>query len=385
MIKADTDMRSAFVCFYEAYPPYSGAGSVTYNTAEHFGGDRVLIQFAAQPDETVTAGGLRVRTLRANWGNRATKILRIGATLRELVGLLKQEAPDVVILEGASWVVYHVRLLRVLRSVLPDAQIVYHAHNVEYVLRRQRQGRLIGAITRRAERELVRSADLVTAVSGVDAKHINELYGVQAEILPNGIDIDLFARIEPARIAAIKQQYGLGDETLLFMGFYGFTPNGEAIDFLMQRVMPALLAVRPAVQLAVIGGDVPGKHPPWLINPGIIDFRDLPAFIAACTVGVAPIFSGSGTRLKILEYMAAGLPTIATAKGAEGLGAEDGRELLLAGTAEQYVAGIQRLLTDTAYAQSLAEHGRDFVARRYAWKPLMKRFRTRIEQLIRKR
>jgi len=97
-------------------------------------------------------------------------------------------------------------------------------------------------------------------------------------------------------------------------------------------------------------------------------------YLKRASVCVAPIFSGSGTRLKILEYLAAGRPVVATPKAAEGLAVEHGRHLLLAdGTA--FAEALVRLARDRGYAEALAQAGRELVATRYSWDASRQRWR----------
>jgi glycosyltransferase involved in cell wall biosynthesis len=84
-------------------------------------------------------------------------------------------------------------------------------------------------------------------------------------------------------------------------------------------------------------------------------------------VSIAPILAGGGTRLKILEAMAAGRPVVATSIGAEGLQAEAGRDLLIADDPYSFANGCLALLRSPALSRRLAESARRFVRSRYDW------------------
>jgi glycosyltransferase involved in cell wall biosynthesis len=130
--------------------------------------------------------------------------------------------------------------------------------------------------------------------------------------------------------------------------------------------MPRLIERRPDARLVILGGETPYVRP-WLIQPGRVPHETLPGVIQACEVGTAQIFSGSGTRLKILEYLAAGLPVVATTKGAEGLALEAGRDLLLAEDAERFAEAIAELLGNRERAKAFANAGAQKVREQYSW------------------
>jgi glycosyltransferase involved in cell wall biosynthesis len=153
------------------------------------------------------------------------------------------------------------------------------------------------------------------------------------------------------------------------MGSYSYRPNREAIDFLVSSVMPKVIQHCPEAQVVILGGAVPYQEA-WLINPGCVTHGEITIFAEACKVGVAPIFTGSGTRLKILEYMAAGMPVVATAKGAEGLLVQNGRDIFIENGAGSFADRITSLLKDRRLADRIGGRGREVVNTHYSWKSL---------------
>lgn len=364
----DYHLRSVYVSFYEAFPPISGAASVTWNCARRSSGEVTLIQLGATASEQLV-DAVRVSTLVGS-GRGVGKLLAIRRLVGRVVAHCQRIDPDLIVLEGASWAVYHWMLLHALRGAGLRAEIWYHSHNVEQRLRLERNGPLIATVTGLAERRLLRGVHRAFAVSAVDQANFRALYGVQTDLWPNGVDIERFDAVTAAQVAQAREAHGIGDQSVLFMGLYTYPPNKRAVDFLDQQVMPRVHERLPDAQLVVLGGRVPLERP-WLINPGVVPFEQLPIMVKACAVGVAPVFEGSGTRLKILEYMAARLPVIATTKGAEGIDAVAGTDILLAEDAERFAAGILGALTDPALADRLGAAGHALVASRYGWDAIM--------------
>jgi polysaccharide biosynthesis protein PslH len=98
----------------------------------------------------------------------------------------------------------------------------------------------------------------------------------------------------------------------------------------------------------------------------------LPDFVKACAIGVAPIFSGSGTRLKILEYMAAGRPVVSTTKGSEGIAVKDQDNILIADDDKSFAEKIIYLLKNREVAEEIGNEGMQMVTQNYSWQKIMK-------------
>jgi len=363
-------MKIVLVSFYEAYPPVSGAASVSWNVAKHIDGERTLVQIGRQDGGIRIQDDVNIITLQGFVENRLKKVLRIPGWIVRILGHIKRIEPDIIVLEGASWVLYHWLLIKAIRLLAKPVRLIYHSHNVEYTLRKEKHNRLITEVTRWVEGRILHEVDTATAVSRIDSRQFETLYGIKPQILPNGVDIDTFNHVSPTQIQTAKKKYGLTNQTILFMGSYLYKPNQEGIDFLINEVMPKLIRRYPDTRLAIVGGEVPFKKP-WLINPGCIPFQELPVFVKACVIGAAPIFSGSGTRLKILEYMAAGKPVVANTKGIEGLEISNDKDFLIAENAESFVAQIGRLLSDNQMSAALGMRCKKIAETCYAWDSIM--------------
>jgi len=371
-------MTTAFVSLYLSYPPLCGAAVVSYQIARHLSGEKYLVQLGEKGGRERREDGLTIVTIGRGKETRWRKMAGMVAHVFQIAREINKIKPRTVVLEGASWTFYYLLVVAFLRRVGSKARLVYHAHNVEYDLRRQKNAAVIALLTRWAERRLVRRADAVYGVSEVDAGRMEILYGRRPRLLANGVDTEAYDQVIPAQVLAVRKKYGLPDSSVLFMGLPAYKPNADALDFLLKEVFPRLVSMRPKARLVVIGGEVAQKRP-WLLNPGLIDFEEVPAFVRGCAAGVAPIFSGSGTRLKILEYMAAGIPVLATQKGAEGLDARDGEDILLRDDTAGFTETLARLLSDPPFAAKIGEGGRKLVARAYAWPVVIRAFQEDLD------
>lgn len=274
-----------------------------------------------------------------------------------------------------------------VRRLAPDARIVFDNHNAETALQRRayetdrRQPARWAAAAyswvqvRRLtayERWACRSADAVALVSDADRREIEALLPPPRPpltVIPNCLDVAAIADAVDADVPAA------GDD-LVFVGKMDYRPNIDAVLWFARDVLPRVQATRPAATFTVVGQK---PHPrldglrtlPGVTITGRVD-SVLPYLQRAALV-VLPLRMGSGTRLKIIEALAAGKAVVSTTVGAEGFALVDGTHLLLADSAATMAARITDLLGDPAARARLGAAARDF-ARGYDWRVVVPRF-----------
>jgi glycosyltransferase involved in cell wall biosynthesis len=268
-----------------------------------------------------------------------------------------------------------------IRKRNPGTFLVYHSHNVEYALRQQKEHPVVAWITKFAERGVLAACDLNTAVSEVDRSQFKSLYGVDTLLVPNGVEMERFAAVPEREVERVRRKYGLRSPSALFMGLPDYLPNKEGISFLLEKVFPRVVSQIGEAKLALIGGELPFDAP-WFHNPGKIPYEDVPGFVRACDLCVAPIFSGSGTRLKVLEYLAAGKPVVSTRKGAEGIEVAHGRDILVAESDDDFVEAIVRLFTNDASIRDMGSRAQKAVSEKYSWAAIASVLLSRMDEQL---
>ncbi|RME24372.1 MAG: glycosyltransferase, partial [Deltaproteobacteria bacterium] len=236
--------------------------------------------------------------------------------------------------------------LRRLRGRPKPARSSIVQHNVEWDRLAE-----FGHDTRRirvVEQLLLRLADEVIAVSDDDRRRMAAAGTPRDKItvIPHGVDAEAFAR---ARGDGIRARYGLAPDTplLFFHGTLHYWPNTEAVRFIAEQLLPRLLSERPEIRVLVAGQNPPAYYAhPAMVFAGPVE--DLPAHVAAADLCLCPLFAGGGTRLKLLEYMAAGRAIVSTTKGAEGIACQPGEHLELADDPDAMADRVLALLDDPA-------------------------------------
>jgi len=373
-------MRVVVVAFYKVFPPIFGSAMVTYNFTKYLPKEKYLIQLGDPKLAKFIGDDINLITMRNNSNNVFIKLINLIRQFPIITVKITRLKPDVLIMEGAAWSFYYLVLFFILKYCKIKAKIIYHAHCVEYLLRKEKNGKIITKVTQAAESILARNVDALFAVSEPDAAQFENIYGIKPDILPNGVDIEAFNNINEEEIYTLRKKYNLNGRILLFMGVPLFKPNKEAIAFLIEQILPVLVKDYQDIKLVIIGGKI-NYNKPWLLNPGNIPFEDVPIFIKACEICVAPIFTGSGTRLKILEYLAAAKPVVSSLKAAEGISVKDKENVIIAEGAGQFIEAISYLLENPEIARKIGQEGRRIVEENYPWQKIMQDFNKTLYNL----
>ena len=304
----------------------------------------------------------------------------------ELSVLLERLRPDVVVIEGL-WLCKYLPILTGAgcRTVL-DCHAIEAALLRELALTNDRQdleGRVLRDVlparTAMLEQTAVRAVDQLWVCSGADEQRLRALYEPTAPVavVPNGVRLDAYDLAgEPGACPAF---------TVLFPGIFSYLPNGFAAAFLVEQIFPRLAAVCDDVRLVMVGA-----HPtPELLAASMRDPRivvtgavpDVRPYLHAATAMAVPVFQGGGTRIKVLEAFAAGLPVVSSPKGVEGLNAQGGVHFLPADNADEFAEGLLRLRAESALARRLAVAARALVAEAFSWDLIGRRVRGAISAL----
>lgn len=189
-------------------------------------------------------------------------------------------------------------------------------------------------------------------------------------VFPNGLNVEEYEGLPHAA----------GQYQLVFTGSFRYTPNYHAMKWFLQEVYPLVLRCIPNVHL-VITGDSAGLPLPPAGNVTLAGYvNDIKSLIASCRVSIAPLWSGGGTRLKILEAMALGTPVVSTSKGAEGLTIQHGENIMIADKPEIFAEHIVQLLINDELWNRLTTGGRQLVKDRYNWPTVMPDFLGLVEK-----
>jgi len=221
----------------------------------------------------------------------------------------------------------------------------------------------------------------LVAVAEPDKKFMQKLIpGIDVDIIPNGVDAAFFAEKRVEKLHPPRVMYGVTN--------FEWLQNVEAVDELIDEVWPTVHKRVPEAILWIVGRMIPERlvklareRKDIEITESIPDARD--AYQAA-SVMVTPIRGSGGTRLKILEAMAAGLPVISTNVGVDGLNLEEGKHALISDNSKGLAEETIKLLKDPKRAEKIGRAGQEFVREHFDWKAIVKLHDAIYEKIIAK-
>lgn len=283
--------------------------------------------------------------------------------LAEVVHRVAQTGPTDLLLVGYPQ-------LSPLARTFPAAQRVLDFQNVEsalvssYAVTRppfmRAAMRVEAAALRRLEQREIPRYDVVSVVSEVDRDRLPGA-GTKVVVCRNGIDPG------PAPVPAEHP-------VAIFVATMGWAPNNDAALWLGREIWPLVVRHRPDARLLIVGRD-PSPEVRRLACAGIEitgTVADVHPYLASARVALAPLRAGGGTRLKILEALAASRPIVATTVGAEGLLDLVGKGVILADDPRAFAAATADLLGDPSRAATLGAAGRRAVVAGYDWESTLR-------------
>lgn len=322
------------------------------------------------------------------------------AMKQELERILDAQDFDVVQVESIHLAEY----LPIIRSARSRPLVICDWHNIESELMQrysERQTSLLRrTYARRAarqmsslERRAIREFDAHVVVSSRDGERLLELEPkARVFIIENGVDTAYYtdARIKQAHAVWLEEQgrsaasvHDARSESvdaderktcrIAFVGSMDYHANVDAVVSFAKEIWPRLREQQPGLIFTIVGRDPAPEVRQLTEIPGIevtgtID--DVRPYYHEMLAAVIPLRVGGGSRLKILEAMAAGVPVVSTALGAEGLDVQDGQNILIAETAEDFCEAINGLNEDEEKRRKLIAGGRALVFEQYDWSRL---------------
>ena len=293
-----------------------------------------------------------------------------------LAGILANNRFDTLQMEG----IHLSRYLTVIKAAPSPPAVLIDWHNIESELMRRYSenapswpkrlvARRTAQLLERAELQLLQKCDAHTVVSEREKEKLLALCpSAKVHVVPNGVDTEYFS---PSEIAAAHSsvESGASNQNLLFVGSMDYHANIDAVTLFVHRIWPEISKRHPELKFVIVG-----RNPPQEVRQleservrvtGTVE--DVRPFYASALAVVVPLRIGSGTRLKILEAMAAGVPVVASQLGAEGIGAKHDVHVLLADTDAEITAAIDQVVSSPQTRYRLVLASRQLVATRYDW------------------
>ena len=260
---------------------------------------------------------------------------------------------------------------------LPGKKVL-DAHNVDYLrlksefdsspLLRKVAGYPLVNKLKTYEIQAIQKMDYVLTCSQQD-KNIYSQYKNDKDIkvIPNGVDLKILKKDEEKEV----------NQRVLFMGNLSYSPNAFGIKWYLENVHPILVKDNNDYQIVIIGMNPPqwmkqlSDKDSKIVLKGFVD--NIQKEISQAQVCICPILSGSGTRLKLLEYMALKKAVVSTTQGAEGIDVKNELHLLLTDTPHSFADSMSKLFNNQHLRKTIGVNGFEMVSTYYTWDKIVNR------------
>ena len=296
------------------------------------------------------------------------------ACAEEIADLVRVRAPDIVQFESSSLSLY----VNDLRHRLPRVPILLDCYDLEWLIRvqiamnqsglRKKVKAYVQALNMaRLERRAFASATL-TFMTNRREQGVARWMAPSARfmLLPNGAD---FSDGAPPSALGI-------DGRILFIGNMKYLPNADGITWFAREIWPTIRRLCPNASLDIVGRDPRPEVLSLQAQSGVRvtgSVEDVRPYLVAAQVFIVPLRMGTGTRLKILEALAAGKAVVSTRVGTAGLDLVPGRHLLTADSAKGFASATVRLLADSDTRCALGCKGREYAREKYDWGVILRK------------
>jgi polysaccharide biosynthesis protein PslH len=311
-------MKILVISPFSIYPINNGFATRTYNIIKQLSSYHEIFLFYINLDRKCINSGVNYLPNVSKCGiNTSRRWMQFFHPLLLYKGIktVKNEHIDIVIAESI-WAGLHAMIL----SSLTKVPYCLTEHNAEYV-RWKRMGRNNSYILKKFEKLCCTCSDKIISMSDVDKELIHRLGVDIGKIItiPNGFDNDTF-KPNPSSREEIRKKLNVSNETsiILFSGNLNYAPNYQAVQIIHDVLLDKILAIIPTAKFLIVGSNPPlqYKHESIRFTGRVDRIED---YINASDLVIAPLLSGGGTKLKIVEAIACGKSVVTTSIGAEGL------------------------------------------------------------------
>lgn len=288
---------------------------------------------------------------------------------------IKEFRPDCLVASG----------LHVFPFIPKNLRIVYDSHNIEWHLSKRfyelSKGNLVVKLHRyltsqklqKCENSLALRSDFMIACSSTDAEYFSSIRNEPVPVVPNGVDIDYW------NIPRIPQK-----GVILFSGDMSYYPNIEAAEFLANEILPILREIGWNGSLVLCGRDpstaVQRLAADSVIVTGSVD--DLREYYSRAEVLIAPMRIGSGTPLKVITAMAAGVPVITTSRIVKSLGLSGSSTVIEADQPEEIAKKVLEISNNPLTAARYSQAGKRIAKEMFSWPVVGKAFWQQIDTFL---
>jgi glycosyltransferase involved in cell wall biosynthesis len=272
------------------------------------------------------------------------------------------------------------------KKVRGKKKIIADSQNIEYVLAKAHKPSFNKKILEKIfnlEKDYANKSDLLFCASKEDASKFQELYNIPKEkikIIPNGVDISEFKEVSECEKEKLKKSTGFGGKKVVFFIGGVHYPNQEALSFI--KKMASKMRNKKIVFL--VAGTISNneKNTKNIYYTGGGTHYEMIKYFKMADIALNPIFSGSGTNVKLLQYLSSGIPTITTKFGARGLELSNKKGLIIKETITEFCNAIYDIIDNPSLQEQLKKYSRKLIIGKYDFETITKKVVKCYEEVL---
>lgn len=300
---------------------------------------------------------------------------------QKLIKVLSDNKYDIVQLESLFMAPY----IETIRTY-STSQISMRSHNIEHEIwqnlipkesnpLKRKYLKIMTDRLMRYEHSMVNQVDTLVSISHLDLIKYKK-WGLSKE----SINCPVGMKVDDGQISDYNNE-------LFFLGSLDWLPNVNGLNWFLEKVWPLILLKRPSSKLNVAGRNAKMCKLSIPDNDSVVfhgEIENSKNYILKYGTMIAPLFSGSGIRVKILEAMSCGRVVITTTKGAQGIEAKDGIHLLKAEDPEGFAKASLRVLEENNYRNNMGKEAKRFISKHFNASSIAKNLYTHYQKMINK-
>lgn len=222
------------------------------------------------------------------------------------------------------------------------------------------------------ELKILNDVDVLLPITDKDAEFFKKHTQTRIKTIPYGVELQTIADDrEP-------------ENALFYIGAMNWMPNIEGLRWFLKNVWPVLSHKFPQLKFYIAGREMPS----WLLNMKLEnvvvlgEVEDAEQFVNSKRIAVVPLFSGSGIRIKIIESMSLGKAVVSTSTGAEGIDYENGKNIFIADTAEDFIQAVATLYTQPELAEQTGIEARRLISEKHRSKEIIRQLTALYQEIL---
>jgi glycosyltransferase involved in cell wall biosynthesis len=201
--------------------------------------------------------------------------------------------------------------------------------------------------------------------------------GLDISVVPNGID---------SRMCQPCINGGQREKNILIVGSMDYAPNVDAVMYFYREIFPVIREKMPECTLTIVGRKIPDDIQRLKADAKVMveaNVKEVGPYYRKAIVSAVALRSGGGTRLKILESMAFGIPVVSTSIGCEGLEIKNGQDILIADTPAEFANRVLEVIRSPVLWDKISRNARKVVEEKYDWDQIAETLEGIYEELVR--